>query len=364
MAWIKRMDKENKFFSIFNTKNGFYIRSGILDENMKDTGVEPFRASFPHLLDIGIMGSCVHGQSGLCAKSGVQCYQSGATICKSNMSLDNFKKIISESKGKVFQVALGGRGDVDMHEQFEEILQYCVNNNITPNFTTSGLGLTDEKVEIIKKYCGATAISYYRQPHTYKAIDILIKAGCKTNIHYVVSNDSIDEAINLLETDGFPKGINAVVFLLHKPVGTGTQENVLRVEDPRVKKLYSLVNNTYSHKIGFDSCSVPALNAFAQKLDFTFVEACESSLFSAYIDAEMVMYPCSFAIYHKDKWGVDLNTHTMDEVWKSEQFESFRQLHKQGCGVGCKKCDKLEKKECRPCPIVPETAVCAKCNIE
>jgi len=362
--WIRRMDRENKFFTVFNTENGFYVRSGILDENMKDTGVEPFQAAFPHLLDVGIMGGCVHGKSGLCLKSGVQCYQNGANIEKPNMSLENFKKIVDESKGKVFQIALGGRGDVDMHENFEEILQYCVDNNIVPNFTTSGLGLTEKKIEIMKGKVGAVAVSEYRQPHTYRAIDMLLKAGIKTNIHYVLGNNSIDEAIDKLENDGFTKGINAVVFLLHKPVGLGTQENILKYDDPRVKKFYSLVNNNYSHKIGFDSCSIPALANLASGIDFTFAEPCEASNFSGYVDAEMIMYPCSFAIYHKERWGVDLKIHTIQEVWNSPQFEDFRQMHKQGCGKGCLKCDRLAKMECRPCPIVPETTLCNKYNLE
>ena len=73
---IKKIDKKNKFVSMFNPNTGFYMRSGVI-ENGKDTGVDPFMTSFPELLDIGIMGHCVHGVSGLCIKSGVQCYQNG-----------------------------------------------------------------------------------------------------------------------------------------------------------------------------------------------------------------------------------------------------------------------------------------------
>ena len=29
-------------------------------------------ASFPHLIDVGIMGHCLHGKLGLCAKAGIQ----------------------------------------------------------------------------------------------------------------------------------------------------------------------------------------------------------------------------------------------------------------------------------------------------
>ena len=81
--------------------------------------------SYPELLDIGIMGHCVHGSSGLCIKSGVQCYQNGLKTKFPNMSFENFKRIVDECKGKTFQFALGGRGDVDQHEDFEKILKYC-----------------------------------------------------------------------------------------------------------------------------------------------------------------------------------------------------------------------------------------------
>ena len=65
-------------------------------------------------------------------------------------------------------------------------------------------------------------MSWYRSLYTLKAISFLLEAGVKTNIHYVLMKDSIKEAIELLEGDKFPKGINAVVFLLHKPVGLGS----------------------------------------------------------------------------------------------------------------------------------------------
>jgi len=144
---ISYIDKENKFTELFDPKTAFYIRSGII-ENGKDTDIDPFMRNFPQLADIGIMGRCEHGKSGLCVKSGIQCYQNGLNTEKDNMTTENFKKIVEQCKGKVFQFALGGRGDVDQHENFEEILKLCCENGIVPNFTTSGLGLTAEKAKI------------------------------------------------------------------------------------------------------------------------------------------------------------------------------------------------------------------------
>jgi len=122
-----KFDSEYKFYSIFNEKTGFYMRSGILRENTidrendpfctraEDTGVDPFMASFPELIDIGIMGHCAHGKSGLCLKAGIQCYQNGANRDDPNMALEDFQRIAKECRGKVFTFALGGAGDPDQH---------------------------------------------------------------------------------------------------------------------------------------------------------------------------------------------------------------------------------------------------------
>jgi len=83
------------------------VRSGILDKDGRDTGIDPFMASFPHLLDVGIMGHCAHGLSGKCTLAGIQCYQSGGSLDRQNMSFADFKTIADQCEGKVHQFALG-----------------------------------------------------------------------------------------------------------------------------------------------------------------------------------------------------------------------------------------------------------------
>ena len=58
-------DTKFHFKSAFDTCTGAYVRTGLLDETGKDTGVDPFMASFPHLIDVGVMGHCIHGKTGL-----------------------------------------------------------------------------------------------------------------------------------------------------------------------------------------------------------------------------------------------------------------------------------------------------------
>lgn len=350
---IRKIDKENKYISIFDTETGFYMRTGVIDENGKDTGVDPFMSSMPELIDIGVMGHCVHGKSGLCYKSGVQCYQNGLKTYEPNMTLDGFKSIINQIKGDTYQVALGGRGDVNKHEQFEDIVKYCRQNNIVPNYTTSGLELTENEVRITKENCGAVAVSWYRQEHTYRAINMFLSAGIKTNIHYVLGNNSIDEAIDRLKNNDFPKGINAIIFLLHKPVGLGQKSNVLDVNNPKVKQFYELIDGTqFDFKIGFDSCNIPALLNFTHNLNKDSFDTCEAGRWSCYITSDMKMIPCSFD-NQELRWAVDLNTHTIKEAWNSPQFEQFRSYFKKSCG-NCK-----ERLNCLGgCPIRREIVLC------
>lgn len=434
---IKYVDKKNKFYEMFDPKTGFYMRSGVLEEKdgrVVDTNIDPFMRNFPGLLDIGIMGHCVHGASGLCAKSGVQCYQNGLKTQIPNMTFENFKRIVDECKDKTFQFALGGRGDVDQHENFEDIVKYCRENNIVPNFTSSGLGFTDEIVDICKKYCGAVAISMYSRldnivpelvvrksnkgniykdvedipvkftfgnlydeckwdapeykidgeiynwdelhhmhysdepqeyefyrvfnekqspNYTIQAVKKLIDAGVKTNIHYVLSKNTIDEAIIRLKYNGFPKGINAVIFLLHKPVGLGQENNVLEYDDPRVKEFFNLIDTKqFDFKIGFDSCTVPALINMTSNINEESIDTCEGGRWSAYITSDMKMLPCSFD--NQDlRWAYDILNDTVQNAWDSKQFEDFRDHFRNSC-KGCSK-----QNECRGgCPIRRQIVLC------
>lgn len=347
---IRKYDKKNRYISMFNPDTGFYMRSGILDEHGKDTGVDPFMSSFPELIDVGIMQTCV------CAKQcNVDCYQKAIDRTGENMSVENFKRILEECKGKCFQFALGGAGDVDTHENFEEILSLCREYDIVPNFTTSGIAMTKEKAEICKEYCGAVAVSEHFAPYTDRAIDMLIEAGVKTNIHYVLSSRTIQDATAKLMLDGFKDGINAVVFLLYKPVGLGRIENVINANDPRVIDFFRAVDNfNGKHKIGFDSCTVPALINFTEKINPDSFDTCEGGRWSMYITSDMKALPCSFD--NQDmKWAYDISNDTIQHAWDSEVFEDFRNHFRNSCPE-CKK-----RNQCMGgCPIRSEIVLCDK----
>lgn len=345
-------DKQYNFKSAFDMGTGAYVRTGILDEQGKDTGVDPFMASFPHLIDVGVMGRCIHGKTGLCAKAGIGCYQSGLLVEQPNMTVDNFRWIAEQCKGRCNQLALGGRGDPDQHEHFVELLRITRENDLVPNFTTSGYGLTSELAALCKLYCGAVAVSWYRSEYTLRAIQMLLEAGVKTNVHYVLGKNSIDEAIERLEQNDFPVGINAVIFLLHKPAGQGSQANVLDYSDPRVAAFFAQVDRRHPFKVGMDSCNVPGALNYCKHILPESLDTCEGGRFSCYIGADMVMVPCSFD--QQKRYTVQLgNGLTIEEAWNSESFERFRDILRNAC-PDCKK-----RNLCLGgCPLMPEIVFC------
>ena len=271
-----------------------------------------------------------------------------------DINVDSDEHLFMTSNGIIsHNCALGGAGDVDTHENFEDIMRITREYNIVPNFTTSGISMTKEKAEICKKYAGAVAISMHFADYTYKAIQMLLDAGVETNIHYVLSNKSIDTAIDWLKNDKFPKGIHAVVWLLYKPIGLGKMKNVLKTDDPRLKEFFDLIDNkTYEFSHGFDACSIPGIINFTKNIDSASIDTCEAARFSAYITPDMKMLPCSFD--NQDlKWAVDLNTHTIQEAWNSDVFEDFRKHFRCSCN-SCK-----DKEICRGgCPICRDIVLC------
>ncbi len=358
--FITYEDDKYRYRVAYDPLSGYYVRTSILDDRGIQTSKDAFRGSYPHLLDVGIMGHCLHGISGKCAESGVECYQSGDKKIEPHMTFENFKRIIDESRGRTFQVALGGRGDPDQHPDFLKIIRYAREHDVTPNFTTSGYNLDFHILPEVKKYCGAVAVSHYRSHYTRRALEALLAHGIKTNIHFVLSNHSIDEAIDWIGNKKVPVGVNRVIFLLHKPAGNGSEVNTLTVDDPKVERFYALFNEEANCNLaGFDTCSTPALIHFAPRILKEAYDTCEGGRFSAYVTPDMKLLPCSFDV--TQRFAVDLSAYSIEEAYNSVQFEQFRshfdfsQNHVGTCG----ECS--DKSLCMGgCPLMRDIVLCPK----
>lgn len=143
--------------------------------------------------------------------------------------------------------------------------------------------MTKETAKICKEYTGEVAVSWYREAHTEQAVKLL-QAEVKTNIHYVFGNNTIDEAVDRLINQDFSGKINAVIFLLHKPVGMGEQANVLKIGNPRVRRFFEIIDaSKFDFKIGFDSCSCAGIINFAPNINRNSIDYCEGARASVVI---------------------------------------------------------------------------------
>jgi radical SAM protein with 4Fe4S-binding SPASM domain len=185
-----------------------------------------------------------------------------------------------------------------------------------------------------------------------EAIKVFLKIGVITNIHYVLGRNSIDEAVTRLKDKSFPEGVNAVIFLLHKPVGFGQRENIIPINHPRLKEFFELVDGgDFPFHIGFDSCTVPGVINFSKNIMRESLDTCEGGRFSMYITPDMIALPCSFDQAHR--FGYNISNDTVQNAWNSTEFENFRNIMRNSCP------DCADRYECKGgCPLESEIVLC------
>ncbi len=327
---------------IFNQSTGFFAR--IEDKSFN----EPFWAEKgPELLDISITNWCDNGCS--------FCYKRSDKFGR-NMTLDDYKLIMEyASKSNVFQVALGG-GNPNQHPDFIDIIRMTKENyNIVPSYTTNGRGLTDDILIATKKYCGAVAISaYFPYDELMNSLNILYEYEIKTNIHFLLSNNTIRTAIHWLKEDrSVLDKCNAVIFLNYKPVGRIKNNKLLLNNSSLIKEFFSLADLKYPFKIGFDSCMVSGVVKNMKNVNSLYIEPCEAARFSAYISEDLQMYPCSFMNeYYK---GEDLRKNSLTKIWT--ESKSFNETRKRLENNGCQSC--VSQKLCLGgCPFLNIINLC------
>lgn len=321
MVIVKKYKKEN-YSVLFNNKTGLLLR--IEKKGFKEP---KYSKHGPELLDVSI--------TNWCDKSCDYCYRN-SNIYGTHLPFDDYKLILEQAQEcDVFQIALGG-GNPNQHPQFCEILKVTTEYGIVPSYTTNGRGLTQEILESTKKYCGAVAVSYGDDDCFYESINLLIFKKIKTNIHFILSADTIDKAIEWLkEKPKFLEKVNAIVFLNYKPVGNLKFYKNLLNNSNKLEEFFKLISkNNFNFKIGFDSCSISYIVNFLKEISPNSIERCEAARFSAFIDENLNFYPCSFMVEKNN--GINIKKSSILEIWNSSKlFKEFRE-------------DK-EKEECANC---------------
>lgn len=302
---------------VFDDNDGFFARWG------KSYGDNPdFAPNGPEMLDIEVSTICHQGCK--------FCYKSN-TRKGTNMSFETFKNILDKMP-TVLQVAFG-IGDLNANPDLWKMMEYCRIKGVVPNITINGSELTDYQVTSLAKYCGAVAVSNYNVDICLDAIRRLSDAGLKQiNIHQFLSMETLERAwalVNLFIFSDSPTFdlVNAIVFLSAKQKGRGTGYTPVPMH--QFKRLITYCTSM-GVPIGFDSCSANKyLSTISSNENYevlsTFVEPCESGLFSSYINVDGLYFPCSFMEGITPYIDVTKVDNFLDEVWNSDINLTWRE---------------------------------------
>jgi len=335
---------ESKHYYYFNKLNGLSIRAEY------PGGDEPFWAvEGPELLDVSI--------TNYCEKECSFCYRNSSLNGK-HMDLNDYESILKQLKGTyTYQIAIGG-GNPNQHPDFIEILRMTREDyDIVPSYTTNGTGLTNEVIQASQNYCGAVAVSYYEPLEDFKeAVSKLINAKIKTNVHFMLTSESVERAIQILESPpDYLRGVNAIIFLNYKPVGDGSDNRLLLKNSSLISEFFESVkkHDLKKFKIGFDSCTISGI---VENFNYNpkFIESCEAGRFSAFISEDMKFYPCSFM--ENTTNGIDLKSASIIDSWQqNEEFIKVRiEMQDNRCKTQCK----YERLCSGGCPIFSVINLC------
>ncbi len=343
----------------FNKETGFFARWG------KAINDDPLFSPFGcEILDIEVgVGECL-GNCDFCYKC------NGSNLPTTNMTLNTFKKTLQKIPKVLTQIAFGIT-DIYTNPDFFEIMKHSRKQGIIPNYTCHGLDIDRNAIELTAKYCGAVAVSLLDKDLTFKAIDEFTSAGMnQVNIHFMLSKETYDDALKLaeeLKEDDRTKKLNAVVFLQYKSKG---EQPDLYSPVKEAEKYSKLINSYNQHKIniGFDSCSAPVYLQGARLNELnkhnrtksekeinnklkslaTFVEPCESGLFSLYCNVDGLFYPCSFVEEEKG-WeeGLKLKEDFLKDIWYHPRMTEWRDVLLKTT----EHCECQFQFNCRTCPI-------------
>lgn len=334
----RKVVKGKNYNSLFRKTDGFFARWGARSEDDP-----PFSPIGPEILDIEIS---VNG----CPNGCRFCYKNNKATAPTNMSLDTFKRILAAMPKALTQIAFGITG-VQTNPDFIPMMRHCRNQGIIPNFTLSGIDLTDAIAKECASLIGAVAVSAYQSDKTvcYDTVKKFTDLGIKqTNIHLMVSKETLPFVYEVLEDrqkDARLANMNAIVFLGLKPKGRARGEFHPISTDEYAK----LIDYCFEHKlmIGFDSCSAPKFEMAVKASDMTderkqslieCSESCESSLFSAYINVNGQYCHCSFAEGEGQQIMLPVQDDFLKSVWYHPEVMAFRKKLIDNSVAGCRRC--------------------------
>lgn len=347
-----KMIKSPGYNLVFNKKTGHTMRWGFTEEHDPD-----FSPLGPEIIDMEISSASdeditncnplnIMADKG-CVGPGCRkfCYKANKNDGSVHMSLRTFRKIMDTMPKTVCSIAFGVISPIERHPEVWEILLVCrFIYDVVPNVTINEK-ISNRTATLLSNICGAVAVSV-NPDNKEMAYDTISKLSIdngmdQVNIHVVLSSDSVAFVRNIvsdIHADPRLAKLNAMVMLSFKDKA---KTNAMQ---PITSSYYREVIDCCMEagiNFGFDSCSAGCyLEAIKDHPDKdkleTYVEPCESMMFSAYIDVNARLYACSF-MEGMNMWqdGINVLDHEdFTDVWNHEKVQEWRKLllsTKRGC---------------------------------
>lgn len=248
-----------------------------------DTAKDIDELEYPEFMDIAINSLCF----GSCPYCYVSATRGGKNYVRVLDKIDSYFGSLSENQ-RPFQVAIGGAGEPTLHPKFPQILQKFYELGIMPNYTTNGMHLSSKVMAATRNYSGGVAVTCHPhlEKHWRRAIETLLRAGVRTNLHIIISDRaSYDNFLMLYEE--YSGRIDYFVLLPYQAVGRATPMDI-DFED-----FFSWLENRF---FDFRDIAFGALfYEYLKDKPWLDVSLYEPESMSKYLDMdEMILYPSSF----------------------------------------------------------------------
>ncbi len=317
--------KVDGYKSIFDFKTGYFLSKN--KSNYSKYG--------PETLEVEIAkGNCLHQCK--------FCYRYNHEETSKNMSIEDFKLLISKMPPTLTQISLGITG-IQSNPDTEAIIDYCNSLHIKPNITLTGIDLTPELAKRLVPKLGGIGISIY-QDKINLAFNTLYKIkqlGHKqVGFQIIVSKETLDFTYYIIDRF-LNENIKPdyLVLITPKPV-KGSNFTLLDKDEYR-----NLIKHCIKNKItiGLDQCSKPRLKHVMSDKMINDIESCECSFFTAFIDVHGNYWHCGFSEISNKKIHESFNVFKIDkfdDIWNSESLINLR-----------KNIEDNKVNDCRLCPL-------------
>jgi radical SAM protein with 4Fe4S-binding SPASM domain len=252
----------------------------------------------PTIVDFQITTYCDQG----CPHCYAQSTSQGAHV-----SFENISHIMHQlAEMGVFQIALGG-GEPLCHPDIKSILKLGKSLGLVCNLTTSGAHLNFDRYLMLKKYCGAVALSLEGVSHKYekrraqaferfeKSLATLLNLNIKTVLQVTVDSENLSDLDEITDFCLRYPALYGVIFLAYKPVGRGqvfrSPLSVLRPGLATASLERALIKLGQVMRVGYDCCMAPGL---VGTVGDDIIEGCSALRSSIGITADLDVVPCTF----------------------------------------------------------------------